>query len=204
MSAAIVAAVKAELVAKGVSLVGPCGAYDITRRVAWRLKDSGAGLLDKPSGTNCDGYATDIIAYQDGRIVDCLANAGGLELNGQPIPGTGNDPAWQENAQLVDPSRWRAPHDPDADQVPAPPSHMPPSSEAPPSDALAAFRQNVEAWQLECFIKMDDQQKELLLQMSKIRQLLQDMGTAIVALTPKPVRAGPSPLNTPLPRKKGK
>ena len=72
----VVASVKAELVARGVSLVDSCGGFQITKRVAWRLRATGAGLLSKPSGNQCDGYAVDIIAYADGRIVDILTDAG--------------------------------------------------------------------------------------------------------------------------------
>src|SRR5437773_305690 len=55
----VVAAVKAELEARHVDLSGPCGAFAITKRVAWRLRNDGAGLLPKSGGTNCEGYSTD-------------------------------------------------------------------------------------------------------------------------------------------------
>jgi hypothetical protein len=111
----VVARIKAELQGRGVSLVGPCGAFQITKRVAWELRGEGAGLLSKPQGNNCEGFATDIIAFQDGRIFDILANAGGDEdASGNPIPGTGNVPVWNEpsDGQRVDPARWRAAIDP--------------------------------------------------------------------------------------------
>jgi len=44
----IVAQVKAELQARGVSLADSCGGFAITRRVAWRLRASGIGLVSKP------------------------------------------------------------------------------------------------------------------------------------------------------------
>jgi len=106
----VVAHVKADLLAQNVSLVGPCGAFEITRRVAWLLRDEGAGLLMKNNGNNCAGYAVDIIAYTDGTIVDILVKGGGDEdAAGNPIPGTGNGPAWQVNPVKVDPTRWAPP-----------------------------------------------------------------------------------------------
>src|SRR5690349_18269590 len=46
----VVAAVKADLQARGVSLAESCGAFQITKRVAWTLRAQGAGVLDKPAG----------------------------------------------------------------------------------------------------------------------------------------------------------
>jgi len=106
----VVRHVKADLEQRGVSLVGPCGAFEITRRVAWALRAEGAGLLSKPGGNMCREYATDIVAYRDGTIVDMLVKGGGAEdAQGNPIAGTGNEPAWQINPVKVDPARWRAP-----------------------------------------------------------------------------------------------
>src|SRR5688572_15243198 len=51
---AYVAAVKERLRADGVDLIGPCGAFAITKRVAWGLRATGAGLLSKPYGNQCD------------------------------------------------------------------------------------------------------------------------------------------------------
>ena len=89
---------KAELVALGEDLTGPCGAFKITRKVAQMLTPSepDAGLLAKPTGNNCLGYAVDIICYNDGVIYDILGDAGGS-----------NDPQWNFGGS-VDPSRWRA------------------------------------------------------------------------------------------------
>ncbi len=72
----VVAAVKSQLESAGADLSGSCGAFKITKNVAWQLKASGAGLLSKPGGTNCDGYSTDIIAFPDGYIYDILGDAG--------------------------------------------------------------------------------------------------------------------------------
>lgn len=68
--------VKAKLEREGVNLSGPCGAFEITKNVAWGLRFDGAGLLSKPSGNNCNGYATDIVAFRD-RAYDVLSDAGG-------------------------------------------------------------------------------------------------------------------------------
>lgn len=94
----VVQAAKDELEARGVDLSGPCGAFAIVELAAWRLRDEGAGLLDKPGGNNCQGFATDIIAYPDGEIYDVLVGAG--DTNGA---------SWQ-GPDMVDPSRYRAAH----------------------------------------------------------------------------------------------
>lgn len=101
MSAAYVAAVKAQLEREGLSLSGPCGAFRITKRVAWGLRDGGAGLLSKTSGNNCDGYATDIIVYRDGRAFDILGDGGNANVPNW-LPTDVDDPA----------GRWRAPVQP--------------------------------------------------------------------------------------------
>lgn len=103
-SASYVAAIKAMLEGQGVSLSGPCGAFEITKRVAWGLRGRGWGLLDKPGGNNCNGYATDIVMQNDGSgaIVDILGDG-----------GNGNFPNWGVSAPgEVDPARWRAPVEP--------------------------------------------------------------------------------------------
>ena len=62
----IVRSVKADLVARGVDISGPCGAFQITGRVAYILRDEGWGLLHKNSAQNgCningDRYAVDFL-----------------------------------------------------------------------------------------------------------------------------------------------
>lgn len=96
---AVVAQAKADLEAAGHDLSGPCGAFSIVKLAAFRM-GGGAGLLDKPAGNNCEGYATDIIVYPDGKHYDVLV--GGGETNG---------PSWQD-AGTVDPSRYRPAVDP--------------------------------------------------------------------------------------------
>lgn len=90
---------KADIIAAGVSIAGPCGAFEIVKTVAWRLRlsDPNIGILSKPSGNNCGGYATDIIVYTDGIIYDILGDGGGA-----------NDPQWNFGG-TVDPTRYRIP-----------------------------------------------------------------------------------------------
>jgi hypothetical protein len=115
----LVALVKADLEARGVSLVGPCGAFAITSRVAWQLRDEGFGLVGKNAGQNgCnangDRYAIDAVMLHDGQTFDILVSGGGDEdEHGLPIPGTGNGPAWQVTGAAPIAS-WRAPFNPDA------------------------------------------------------------------------------------------
>jgi len=78
----VVHQVKAALVAAGVSILGDCGAFEITKRVAWTLRAQGIGLRQKLVGVNCDGYSTDVIDV-NGQEYDIIGNA-----------GTTNDPQW--------------------------------------------------------------------------------------------------------------
>lgn len=119
----IVAAVKNDLVARGVNLQGACGAFEITKRVAWVLRAQGAGLLSKPTGNNCQGYADGFITYVDGSGVDIIGDAGGQNI-----------PTWQVSeppGALL--GRWRAPFDP-LDSVTPPVT--PPGPVTPPTAGL--------------------------------------------------------------------
>ena len=100
-SASYVAQVKDLLLQQGVDLSGPCGAFQITKRVAWGLRGTGAGLLSKPSGNNCDGFAVDIIAFATGSYVDILVDSGGA-----------NTPSWSTASDTIDSSRYRPPVNP--------------------------------------------------------------------------------------------
>lgn len=93
----LVAQVKAELVAAGANLSGPCGSFRITNEVAKRanllLLGKGAGnrAIPQPDGScltpeqsNQPGYADGYLIYPNGVGVDILGDAGG-----------GNLPAWQ-------------------------------------------------------------------------------------------------------------
>src|SRR4051812_13288936 len=100
MSLNVVQRVKADLVARGISLDGDCGAFQITKRVAWELRGQGFGLLDKQGGSNCGGFAKDIVMRADGQLFDILVDAGG-----------DNRPAWQESDKVA-PERFRTATDP--------------------------------------------------------------------------------------------
>lgn len=119
----VVAAIKADVVARGISVAGPCGAFQITKRVAWALRGTGVGLLDKPAGNNCEGYSIDYLVFPDGSGRDILGDGGGE-----------NTPAWAPEPN--EPAgafagRWRAPFDPGDVVVPPAPSPVPP----PPADS---------------------------------------------------------------------
>lgn len=96
----VVVRVKAELVARNIDITGPCGAFKITKRVAWVLRAEQAGLLDKPGGNQCEGFATDVVAYPSGQIFDILSDG-----------GTENGPAWQDKG-IEDRDRYRPAVDP--------------------------------------------------------------------------------------------
>lgn len=115
-----VAAVKADLESRGVNLLGACGAFEITSRVAWLLRAEGWGLIFKNPGQNgCsyptrERYAVDAIMLPGGQVVDMLINS-----------ETENTPAWQLK-DITDRSLWRQPFERDAG-VPVPtPGPVPP------------------------------------------------------------------------------
>jgi hypothetical protein len=112
----VVKQVRNFLAALGLDLTAACGAFEITKRVAWQLRGEGAGLLDKPAGNNCRGYASDIVAYPDGTIIDILGDAGGA-----------NTPQWN-SIGVVGADRYR----PAIDPGDAPPPPPPPPPPAPP------------------------------------------------------------------------
>lgn len=116
----VVAFQKALLLAQGTDVSGPCGAFAITKRVAWALRDEGAGLLSKPTGNNCEGFATDIVAYRSGQIVDVLGDGGGQ-----------NAPQWG-CCDTVDPLRYRVAIDPGDVFVPPTPDPPPPTVDLEP------------------------------------------------------------------------
>jgi hypothetical protein len=127
----VVADVKAALVARGVPLSGPCGAFQISKRVAWQLRGTGIGLLSKPEGNNCEGYSVDFLTYPDGSGLDILGDSGGANVPGWELsepPGT-----------LT--GRWRPPFDPGDTVVPLPvpvsPVVTPPASD----DVLVELRE---------------------------------------------------------------
>jgi hypothetical protein len=102
-TAAYIGRVKSHLQSQGYNLLGPCGAFCIVEHAVWWLAPTNptVGLLDKPDGNMCRGYATDIIFFRDqrGAIVDCLGDG-----------GNANNPQWNVSppgeAEL---DRWRPP-----------------------------------------------------------------------------------------------
>lgn len=115
---AVVAQVKADLVARGFDLSSPgdtkpCNVFAITRRVAWILKDEGIGYVKK-GGNNCEGHSVDALMYRDGTVIDTLISS-----------GEANTPAWNNvgTRPLTD---WEAPTDPGdtGGQPPQPPSDL--------------------------------------------------------------------------------
>lgn len=89
-----VVAAKTQLQNENVDTSGVEGAWKITNRAAIIAH---AGLLEKASGNNWNGYAVDIVCYPDGHIYDVLIDGGGA-----------NTPSWQDKG-MVDPSRYRPP-----------------------------------------------------------------------------------------------
>lgn len=100
-----IAKAKLDLQKAGVDLSGPCGAFKIVQLAVWRATDD-SGLLAKPSGNNCQGFATDIVAYPDGSIYDVLIDGGGA-----------NTPTWNP-AGTIDKKLVRNPTDPHFDSKP--------------------------------------------------------------------------------------
>lgn len=99
----VVAQAKADLAAAGVQVERvACSDFEIVKLVAGRLRDQGAGLLQKdccgdeldPNRSHCSfngvWYAHDIVAFPDGRLVDVAIDGGGA-----------NGPSWGVE---VDPS----------------------------------------------------------------------------------------------------
>jgi hypothetical protein len=100
---AMVAAVIADLRARGISTDGDCGAWEITRRVAWAFRNRGAGVEYKPGGRNCAQRSIDIVFFYGGESVDILVGA-----------GVDNGPSWQEHPSFAGwEATWRAPENPD-------------------------------------------------------------------------------------------
>lgn len=86
--------------------INPAGsvekALDVTSRVAWALREQGAGLLRKDSGENIADYhgvsvSVSRVFFRSGRLVKVLTD----------VPTTCG-PSWQDNG-TEDPSRWVAP-----------------------------------------------------------------------------------------------
>jgi hypothetical protein len=83
-------------------------AFEVTKRVAWALRDEGAGLLIKNGGENITAwrgylFSSSRICYPDGRLVKVIYDAG---------PGGANGPSWQDSGDYVSPSLYVPPMDP--------------------------------------------------------------------------------------------
>jgi len=87
---ALVQRVKDYLIAQNINISGMCGAFEITRRVAWA---AGAGLLTTNHSGNCNGYAAGNIAYPDDSEVDILQDEGGA-----------NNPIWNPGLDNPEPA----------------------------------------------------------------------------------------------------
>lgn len=131
MAQSDVQAVKDQLTAQGKDLSGSCGAFEITKRVAWNLRAQGLGLLRKTSGNNCGGFSVDGVMKKDGSAWDILGDGGGA-----------NNPQWNA-IDPVDPALWTAPTDPQDTTIPAPPAPTP--TPAPPPVDLGPVLAQFEA-----------------------------------------------------------
>jgi hypothetical protein len=119
----VVRAVIARLQDQGVNTSGPCGAFQITKRVAWELRGEGYGLLGgkSPAQNGCaesgDKFAVDWLLKADGHGVDILRDAGGA-----------NTPTWGEEeaeARFYRPA-FATGGTTDEGQPPTPPVVVPP------------------------------------------------------------------------------
>jgi hypothetical protein len=102
---AMVAFVIADLRARGISIQGDCGAFEVTKRVAWNFRNRGAGLERKTGGRRCEDASIDIVLFSDGTSVDILIGG-----------GTENGPAWQVHPPYSGwQAYWFAPYNPDGE-----------------------------------------------------------------------------------------
>ncbi len=84
-------------------LTGPRRAHHIVNAVAWALRDEGAGLFFKRSGSQFNERSLDVIIYREGQTFDILRDAEGRA-----------EPSWSrtEPTGMGDPQNWRAPVNP--------------------------------------------------------------------------------------------
>ena len=100
---AMILAVTNDLRQRGISTAGDCGAFEITKRVAWAFRNRGAGLEYKPGGRRCEDRSIDIIFFNDGTSVDMLVGA-----------GVDNGPSWQVHPPFPGwQTNWVPAHDPE-------------------------------------------------------------------------------------------
>lgn len=125
----VVATVKNELLARGESLAGPCGAFKITREVGYRLRNEGWGYVHS-EGNGCeiagDRLRADTLMQPNGYTVDLLSRS--ESDNGDTSNNLAfNLPAWGETGPQS-PANWRQPFS--GSPMVAPPVLPPPP--APP------------------------------------------------------------------------
>ena len=101
-------------------LTGPRRAHHIVNAVAWALRNEGAGLFFKRTGTQYNERSLDVLIYKpNAETFDVLRDAEGRA-----------EPSWSrtEPTGVGDPENWRAPVDPlelDASLPPPPPGGVP-------------------------------------------------------------------------------
>lgn len=88
----LVGRVKDYLIAQNINISGFCGAFEITKRVAWALQGDGAGVLKTWHSGQCNGFAAGNIAYTDNSGVDILSDEGG-----DNTPGWGPGPSQNDS-----------------------------------------------------------------------------------------------------------
>lgn len=168
----VVEEVRGDLVRRGIIPPGianpgdnesPCKVFEITKRVAWRLRDEGAGLLEKRSGNNCLGYSMDWVVYQDGRGSDVAV--GGI-YNGV---ATDTVPNWNLVVEEDHGRRWKAPFDP-GDSA-GPPSDDPPITVPSPSieEQLNQILQEIQLVQTQIDAKLEAHSKSTEEFQAKVR-----------------------------------
>jgi hypothetical protein len=84
-------------------LTGPRRAHHVVNAVAWALRDQGAGLFFKRSGSQFNERSLDVIIYREGQTSDILRDAEGRA-----------EPSWSrtEPTGMGNPQNWRAPVNP--------------------------------------------------------------------------------------------
>jgi len=108
------------------TLSGPRRAHHIVNAVAWALRNEGAGLFFKRSGSQFNERSLDVVIYRGGETFDILRDAEGRA-----------EPSWSrtEPSGMGDPENWRAPVDPSVLDG-TPDSH--PEGGAPPAVDIVA------------------------------------------------------------------
>lgn len=138
----VVVAVKAQLLALGQDLAGPCGAFKITCRVAWQLRGEGWGLIHS-GGNGCetrgDKFRADTIMQRDGTVIDILNRSESNEGDTSD-PAAYNIPTWSPTGPQS-PFNFREPFDPGDSPIPTPvPVPVPTPTPAPGPDVAELAR----------------------------------------------------------------